>query len=113
MIYCKGFLKHVELDNWENGCTYTVQSYFVPNYFECNTREEAIRHCKDITGEIGDEGLELNACDEQGRIDVQVQEDENGNRLTPEQWEQFKAGKIDTYLATYSFYFQQSSEITF
>lgn len=113
MIYCKGYFKHTDRDNWENGCIDTVSSYFVPNYFECRTKEEAIRHCKDVTGETDEGALELNFCDDPGRIDIQVQEDENGNRLTPSQWEQFKAGEIDTYLATYSFYFQRSCEIVF
>lgn len=112
-IYSKGFIKHIQLDNWYNGCTDVVQSYFVDHYFECQTKEEAIQHCKDVTGETNENALELNACDHPGRIDIQVQEDENGNRLTPLQWKQFEAGEIDAYLATYSFYFKQSVEITF
>jgi hypothetical protein len=111
MIHCKGYIKHVERDNWENGCTDTVQSYFVSDYFECATKEEAIQYCKDVTGETDEGALDLNSCDEPGRIDIQVQEDENGNRLTQLQWDQFKAGEIDTYLATYSFYFKQSCDI--
>ncbi len=36
-------------------------------------KQQAIDFIKNITGEIDDDNFEFNACDEAGRIDVQVQ----------------------------------------
>ena len=105
-----GYIVHRELDNWEDGCSGDGDSVHVDITEVFKTKEDAFRFIQDCTGETC---MDYNACEENGRIDVQVQEDQDGMRLTPAQWEEFKAGRIDTYLATYSFYFKQLQTIKF
>lgn len=107
-----GYIKFSEEDNWENGCNGNVSSYVVDHNI-CGTKEEIIRQIQDTTGEISTDSFVFNSCDENGRIDVMVQENENGERLTESEWRQFKSGEINTYLCTYSFQFYQLSEVTF
>lgn len=113
MLVCNGYLKFSELDSWENGCSGECETIFVKYQIESKNKEEAIQQVKDITGETCDDAIELNSCDEPGRVDVQVQEDEHGNRLTQDQWEEFKQGRIKAYLVTYSFLFKQLETFTF
>ena len=113
MLYTNGFLKHSELDNWGNGCTGECNSYFVEYPGKFKDKQQAIEFIKNITGEIDEDSFEFNACDEPGRVDVQVQENENGDRLTQQEWDDFKQGKINSYLVTYSFYFKQLSDFEF
>lgn len=113
MLYTNGFHKHSELDNWENGCTGEYSAQFVRYPSEFKDKQQAIKFVKDIAGEIDEDNFEFNACEEAGRIDVQIQENENGERLTQQEWEDFKQGKIKAYLVTYSFYFKQLSDFEF
>ena len=113
LLYCPGVQKFSEKDNWENGCTGEIIYEYINSPVQVNTKEDAIRYCLDFTGEINRDNIEFNSCDEPGRIDIQVQEDDCGNRLTEEQWELFKKGKIDSYLVTYSSYFVEQVEFTF
>lgn len=111
-LICFGYIKFSEEDNWENGCIGNSSSYFV-NYNIRGSKEEIIRQIQDITGEISTDNFDFNSCDEQGRIDIQIQENENGERLTEKEWEQFKSGEINTYLSTYSFQFYKLSSFSF
>lgn len=99
----KGF-KYVEEDVYEKGCLpETSQAGVVDISFKAATVEELRKELKDFYG-VEDENIDLDACDEPGRIDVQVLEDVNGvtvgNDYDIEQWKQ---GRKRLFLATYTF----------
>lgn len=106
------FLDAFGYGNWESGCIGNCASYFIDHEIK-GDREEVIRQIKDITGEISTDNFDFNSCDEQGRIDISLQENENGERLTEKEWDKFKSGEINTYLATYTFQFYQLNTFSF
>lgn len=103
MLEVNGWLKIAEEDNWEDGCQIdSTVSFSGDDRFAGRTIEDLIDDLLNFTGgEI--DGVMLNCCDEDGRIDIQVYEDEDGTPANPSQMERFKKGEERIWLATYTF----------
>lgn len=92
-----GFLKHAEVDNWENGCTGECHSYQVDHKITATTLTELIQRCKDFTG-----GELCPDLIEPDRLDFQVMEGGEGYVISEHEIELWKSGKFDAYLCNYS-----------
>lgn len=98
----KGFLKFVELDNYENGCDPDKgTSQYIELTFTGKTAEEVIHSAARFL-DIKEDGIERNACDENGRVDFARTENEDTDEPTAAEWEAWKAGEIDLYYCVYS-----------
>lgn len=106
MYECNGFLKMAQRDNFEKGCYGASHDSWVDFPIKRKTLTEIIDV---IIGVIGceREAITINACDEIGRIDAQVTENDQGLQPTSREWEQFKRGAIDLWMCDYSFSFDE------
>jgi len=94
-------LKMVEVDNYKEGCLpESAQNFLIDVTFRNETKEEIIEDIKDY---FDIEELEINACDEPGRIDFSILE--NGDGLSASNYEvkEWKEGNIILYHAIYTY----------
>ena len=105
-----GFLKHAEEDVYESGCQPdTANSYFGDMVFTGDTVGQVIEQVKAFCG-ADDDGLLLNSCEEVGRLDVQVIENEQGLPLTEQEIEQWKSGEKRAWLVCYTWEVKRMAE---
>lgn len=97
-----GFAKVSEQDNFEQGILLGRQEYWIDYPIAKDTKEEFISAVKYFLGDNIE--IDFNACDEQGRIDIQVTENDDGCTPSATEWDEFKAGEIDLWAVTYTAY---------
>lgn len=102
----KGCLKIAELDHFVNGCHGKAQTMWIDVRASGETLDDVKTAVRDFCM-CGEDALEINACDEAGRIDAQVTENADGNPPSESELEQWKAGELELYAVTYSFQFEQ------
>ena len=87
----------MEEDEYQNGCNpETATSYDYELKLRANTRDLIIKEvCEHF--DVKEEDLSLNACDEDGRIDIQELTDSEGIPLSAGQIEQWKRGELKGY----------------
>jgi hypothetical protein len=97
--------KSVEVDSYAEGCLMEGgQDFGVIQTVEFSTLKKALEFVATFgSAEVYEE--------EEGRMEVQAQENEDGYAPTAAQWNAFKNGEMNLYLARYSFYFEQSAPI--
>lgn len=97
-----GFLKHSELDRWEGGCDpSTAQA----GYFDLRVTGKSVPELSQNIARAlccDNEDLTLDACDEPGRIDVEVTETAEGSRATASELVRWKRGELDLWTTTYT-----------
>lgn len=111
MFTISGFHKFTEQDDYENGCIGNGSDCFIEYAISTATPEEMKER---IAGFIGCkvEDLELDACEEIGRIECGRTETEEGDEATPAQIEAWKTGKLILFYAVYSCYVHQSLPVS-
>lgn len=103
MYRADGFFKVSEEDIYEEGC--------IPNSGSCFSSHEVFRsHSLDslldtIAKYVGADrkDIEVNACDEPGRVDICIMENDDGYPATEKQIELWKEGKTRLWDSIYSF----------
>ncbi|WAW10015.1 hypothetical protein NB640_12485 [Oxalobacter vibrioformis] len=111
-----GINKTAEQDDFEQGCILSSgYSTYIAQSFYGNTPREAIEQFMDFVGldPSSDEDCQsvlINACDETGRVDIQVHETPEGCRPDSEHLEEWKAGKERLWLCDYSGYLYQQAK---
>jgi len=96
-------LKFVEEDNYENGCNPdTAQGWTVDIKFKAETIEELIKQITEFYG-VEEEDIEINSCDEDGRIDINIMENSEGYKATEREIEAWKQGLKKLYSAIYTY----------
>lgn len=70
--------------------------------FRWNAIDGLLQKFLDFTG-ADSQSMELNACDEAGRVDICVLEDDHGCPATKRQIEEWKAGEIRLWNCIYTF----------
>lgn len=103
MYRADGFFKMSEEDIYSEGC--------IPNSGSCFASHEIFRShkleslLKTITNYVGAdmEDVEVNACDEAGRVDICVMENESGYKATMKEIEAWKEGKTRLWDTIYTF----------
>lgn len=98
-----GCLKMVEEDIFEHGCQpETGQSWHIDVSFKADSIPALVQMIRDFCG--ARDGAEmLDACEEDGRIDVQVMEREDGMPASDSDLDAWQEGKLRLWLADYSF----------
>lgn len=102
MLIIDGFLVYKEQDIFDDGCQPdTCQSYFLTHKLQSESASDLIKEIKDFLN-VDDDAIELDCCDEDGRIDISRMEDENGCIASKEEIELWKKGEFNLYYANYS-----------
>lgn len=113
MLKTNGFLKMVEVDDFENGCDPdTAQQSYDDTRFIGANEQEIIEKIKDYYG-VKDNALILNSCGENGRIDIQRIENANGDSASTSEIKRWKMGELTLYAAYYSANVEEVVEFTF
>lgn len=101
----RGYTKHIEEDNYEYGCDpKTSRVYTTEIQFQADSVEKLLVQLAGHCGVAGDkDAITLNACDEVGRVDIQLLENSQGTTASKPELEAFKKGKCRLWLADYSF----------
>lgn len=109
MLQINGFLKHAERDIYDQGCAFDDGfSSDVSISFTAPDWPSLKAHVLSFFDAIED-SMEINACDEDGRIDIQRMEDADGLAPTERQIDQWKRGELDLWTVTYTGYVQSVS----
>lgn len=100
-------LKFTEQDIYETGCQpETGYTTTVDIDFKGNSAKEVIDKIKDFFN-VDDNAIELDACDENGRIDVSVMETDESNQASSRDIEAWKRGGKRLWSSSYTFYVQE------
>ena len=111
MFTISGFSKFSEQDDYEEGCIGNGSDSFIDYQIKTATLDEM----KDkVAGFIGCkvEDLDLDSCEEVGRIDCGRTETEDGDEATSAQIDEWKAGDKVLYYVVYSCYVMESSPVS-
>jgi len=106
-----GFLKFAEVDSWEEGCdpdTSITQEVSVN--FTGKSPVEVIEKAAEFLGVATkgkDNGVELNACGDKGRVDFAKMEDAEGTTPSKSQIAAWKNGKETLYYVVYTAYVER------
>lgn len=104
------FIGFKEEDNYKEGCL--PNTSFIIDFdisFSGNTQEEIINKIINYFG-IDKESIILNSCDEKGRIDINVLEDENSNIITDRDktiLKEWKKEKVKLWNVIYTGYLEE------
>jgi len=102
MLEAKGWIKFSEEDIFSDGCVGKCQLYTGDLNFSAETEEEFINTLTSFVG-ADKSSVELNACDEPGRIDISLLENADGFAASKRQIESWKLGHERLWYCTYSF----------
>ena len=100
-----GCMKVADEDIWKRGCTsFADITQCGENVFSADTVLELIEELKKFCGTEDDTALLLDACDETGRLDIQVMENEDGISASKKEIEWWQHKKTKLWLCCYTFY---------
>ena len=98
----KGLLKFAEEDNYKDGCLPDTATHYSVDYtFNGTSKEEVIKKVADFLG-VGEDGIERNACDDKGRIDFALMEDDEGTSPSKSQIDAWKKGRERLWYVIYT-----------
>lgn len=105
MLEVNGCLKMSEQDDYNEGCLMeTSQNSFIDYQWKARTKEEMIQQLMDFVGVTKeDDAVELDACGQQGRIDISRTENAEGFEPSKSQQDAWKRGNEKLWYVTYSF----------
>jgi len=105
MLEVNGWSKFAELDSWKNGCDPDSTRWEAgSDSFTAEDENELIAKLMEFTDVDDKQNVLINSCDQDGRIDIQRYEDEQGCLADASEMDAFKRGEIDLYLACYTFH---------
>ena len=99
-----GWIKFVEEDSFEHGCL-SKTSFMVHGNerFSGATLDDLLKALNEFTGNNDAEAIEFDACDEQGRVDIQIMETAEGYAADKSDIAVWREGKRRLWLVCYSF----------
>jgi len=104
-----GWVKYVEEDNWEEGCIGGIESYDGSDRFHASNMPELLEKLQDF---VYEGSIEVDVCDEKGRVDICRMENENGDSLTCAEETAWRKGEGKAWYAVYIFYVQKVTRET-
>ena len=109
MFEAIGFSKYTEEDSYENGCNpKTNRSWSDRNMrFTGETLDDLIQSLMAFVGTDDKESVSLDACDNMGRVDIQVLETDEGYNASKRDIELWKEKKERLWLCNYTFQVEQ------
>ena len=108
MFEVNGWTKHAEEDTYENGCI--GKSSFSDDRFmrfTGHTVNDLISALMEFTGVNDRDAVLLDACDEEGRIDIQLLETAEGYAASHSDIEKWRNGELRLWLVDYTFRVEQ------
>lgn len=105
MIALRGALKQAEEDDFLNGCDPSTRMLFDTGHIdvELNNVESAIDYLRSEFG-VAEDCIVLDACEENGRIDVHRMENAQGDEALPEQIKKWMDGEERLWYVVYTVY---------
>ena len=99
-----------ELDDFEQGCIGGGGDYATSYAMRISGRDKS-SYIKDFARSLGFDvkWVEVDVCDEPGRVECARMEDADGNEATEGQREQWKAGNLKLWYVVYTAYAEQVS----
>lgn len=108
MFEVDGWHKHGEKDHYQHGCDPDDYVSFGGNdRFSAPTIPDLLVKLRAFVGVDDDYEIELDACDDEGRVDIQVLETNDSYVATERQIEEWKRGELDLWCSTYTFVVQE------
>lgn len=102
MLEITGFLKFSELDTYADGCQpHSGYDCHINLPVKAATVGELIGKLCGLF-DVEADAIEINACGEDGRIDVQKMENSNGDTPSTLELAAWKAERVDLYAVTYT-----------
>ena len=108
MYEVNGWHKFGERDYYETGCDPDEYVNFGgQDRWSAVTVKDLLLQLRGFVGVDDDYEIELDSCDEDGRVDIQVMEIAEG--YTANEWhiEEWKKGELALWYSTYTFYVEQ------
>lgn len=102
----------VEEDNYKEGVIGTGFSKVCDISFEAETKEEIVQKILNFY-DVDENSIELNACGENGRIDVALTENGEGDKASDGEIEDWKKANIKLYYVVYTHYLSKSESVAF
>ena len=111
MFIISGFHKSTEQDDYENGCIGNGSDYFIDYQIKTATLDDIKAKIASFIGcEVSD--LDLDTCEEVGRIDCGRTETEDGDEADKAQIDAWKDGNLVLYYAVYTCYVMQCNPVS-
>lgn len=100
----RGWIKFGEVDNYQEGCDpATGFHHSGTDYFKANTIQEVIEKCQNFVSSDSKEDLILDSCEDIGRLDISLLENEDGYKASKQEIKQWKQRKVTLYNVIYTF----------
>jgi hypothetical protein len=104
MYEVNGWWKYAEQDHWKTGCDPdSGYSFSGDDRIYALSISEMLQKLRGFVGVDDDYEIELDACDEDGRVDISVMETNDSYTPTPRQIEEWKRGELALWYSTYTF----------
>ena len=109
MYEVNGWFKYAEQDDYQEGCLpETGFTFSGDERWSAETVPELLNKLRSFVGVDDDYEIELDACDEDGRVDISVMENESGYTVMSERGlDKWKRGELALWYATYTFMVEQ------
>jgi len=99
-----GWVKYVEEDDWKNGCCGGGESLGGDDRFYASNIPELLKQLQEF---VCEGNMEVDACEEKGRVDICQMENRNGYPLTCAEETRWRNGEGKAWYASYTFYVQK------
>lgn len=103
MLEVNGCLKIWEEDVYAHGCTGNGSSAWIDMKWKAETLADLVEHLNAFVGNDDPSSVLYDACEEEGRLDIQVMETDDGCAASSADIEAWKQGKRRLWLCDYSF----------
>jgi hypothetical protein len=111
----RGWYKSWEQDTFENGCIGPRSCFDGRDTFTGDTQDKAIEAFARFCGLDGlndeSDAIQRNACDEDGRIDIAVTENDDGCMASDSEIALWKQGKLRLWYAVYTGYLERVNAV--
>lgn len=108
-----GWFKHSEEDSFEHGClSNTAYAVSGKERFIGASIEALLQSLNEFTGNNDKDAVELDACDETGRVDIQVTETEQGHVASPNEIAAWYRGEKRLWSAYYTFHVERVERVS-
>lgn len=99
-------IKVWEQDDFEKGCILNSggMTSIDAHHIRATSVDELCQKLNEFIGNDRPDALTLDACDEPGRVDIQVMETDEGIAATDKDLSAWERGELRLWLADYSFY---------
>lgn len=98
-----GALKFYEEDVYAHGCTGKGSTTWIDIRWQAETLSELVEKLNSFVGNDNPENVLYDACDEEGRLDIQIYETDEGCAASAHEIAEWKEGKRRLWLCDYSF----------